>query len=275
LDGINLALLGASLTPTPLLTDFSVVEPSEPLVYGQENLYVDAISSADAGVKHIEDVDAIIDDFGLNAYNFGGVYLGYSQYLTLSRDMLLAAAIIVICCFAVTTIFLMDIHSGIIMGGILVVNAVEIYGFMGHFGIDLSFYPVAVYLGGIALGVEFTAPLVFYFLKATAGADKTSWLSRHNERMHKALEHRFTPIYNGSVTTFVGVGVLFFAPVRFIRLYFFGVYMITIVIGVINGLLFLPVLLSVIGPLPQVSKQLLICRKLNILCEVVCLIYSL
>lgn len=263
MDGISLNLLLAYLTPAPLPFDpstFSNVRPSQPLKYTQFNLYVDGLYSADLAVDYLEDVDDIIEDLGIDAYNIGQAIANFSQYLTLSGDMLLAAAIIVICCFVVTTIFLMDIHSGIIMGAILIVNAVEVYGFMGHFNIDINFFPATVFLAGIALGVEFTAPLVFYFLKATAGVDrgvsKVWWLTKHNERMHKALEHRFTPIFNGSVTTFVGVIMLQFAPVQFIRLYFFGVLMIVVIIGVLNGLLFLPVLLSVFGPIAQVSKQL-------------------
>ena len=257
MDRTNLQLLRAFLSPAPLLTDFTVVVPSEPLLYGQMNLYVDDLTSADIVVDHLEDVKDIIDDLGIDGYNFGTAVLLYAQFLTLSRDVLVGAAIIVICCFIVTSIFLMDIHSGIVMAAILIVNAVEVYSFMGLLNIDINFFPATVFLAGIALGVEFTAPLVFYFLKATATADeslsKHLWLRKHNERMHKALEHRFTPIFNGSVTTFVGVIMLLFAPIRFILLYFFAVYMIIIVLGVLNGLLFLPVLLSVVGPFAQVS----------------------
>ncbi|XP_065907538.1 protein patched homolog 1-like isoform X2 [Dysidea avara] len=255
LDRTNFQLLRAFLSPAPLLTDFTVVVPSEPLLYAQVNLYVDDLTSADLVVDHLESVKDILDDLEIDGYNFGTAVLLYAQFLTLSRDTLLGAAIIVICCFLVTSVFLMDLHSGIVMGTILIVNAVEIFGFIGVFEIDVNFFPATVFLAGIALCVEFTAPLVFYFLKATAtGTEgpKHLWLRNHNERMHKALEHRFTPIFNGAVTTFVGVIMLLFAPVRFIQLYFFAVYMIIIVLGVLNGLLFLPVLLSVVGPFAQV-----------------------
>ena len=218
---------------------------------------MDGVRTSDIAVRHIEDIEGILEDLGIDGYNIGEAIGNYSQFLSLSDDIILAAAIIAICCFVVTTIFLMDIHSGVIMGGILVVDGVMVYGFIGHFNIDVNFFAATVFLAGIALGVEFTAPLALYFLKATAEADKTVskswWLTKHNERMHKALEHRFTAIFNGSVTTFVGVAILFFAPVRFLRVYFFGVLMIVVVVGVLNGLLFLPVLLSLIGPFPQVS----------------------
>jgi len=266
LDAISLSLLQAFLRPSPPFLNFSdpsnFPDPSLPLQYSHLNLYVDNLRTADLAVDHIEDIDDIFEDLGIDAYNFGSAIVNFSQFVNLREEILIAAAIIVICCFAATTIFLMDLHSGLIMGAILIVNAVEIFGYMGHLNISLNFFAATVYLAGIAIGVEFTAPLVFYFLKATvSNSSHTSsdwWiireLGRRNERMHKALEHRFTPIFNGSVTTFVGVVMLFFAPVRFIRLFFFGVLMIVVIIGLINGLIFLPVLLSIIGPFAQVSN---------------------
>jgi len=51
-------------------------------------------------------------------------------------------------------------------------------------------------------------------------------------------------------TKFLGVMVLAFAPSTLFKLYYFRMYMFIIVLGVFNGLFFLPVLLSFIGPAP-------------------------
>lgn len=52
-------------------------------------------------------------------------------------------------------------------------------------------------------------------------------------------------------TKFLGVLVLAFAPSTLFKLYYFRMYMFIIVLGVFNGLFFLPVLLSFIGPDPD------------------------
>jgi len=49
-------------------------------------------------------------------------------------------------------------------------------------------------------------------------------------------------------TKFLGVMVLAFAPSTLFKLYYFRMYMFIILLGVFNGLFFLPVLLSLIGP---------------------------
>ena len=49
-------------------------------------------------------------------------------------------------------------------------------------------------------------------------------------------------------TKFLGVCVLAFAPSTLFKLYYFRMYLFIIVLGVFNGLFFLPVLLSLIGP---------------------------
>jgi hypothetical protein len=59
-------------------------------------------------------------------------------------------------------------------------------------------------------------------------------------------------------TKFIGVLVLAFAPSTLFRLYYFRMYMFIIIIGVFNGLMFLPIVLSFIGP---EADKLLIAEK--------------
>ena len=49
-------------------------------------------------------------------------------------------------------------------------------------------------------------------------------------------------------TKFLGVMVLAFAPSTLFKLYYFRMYLLIIILGVFNGLFFLPVLLRLCGP---------------------------
>lgn len=51
-----------------------------------------------------------------------------------------------------------------------------------------------------------------------------------------------------ATTKFIGVIVLAFAPSTLFRLYYFRMYLFIIIFGAFNGLMFLPTILSVIGP---------------------------
>ena len=52
-----------------------------------------------------------------------------------------------------------------------------------------------------------------------------------------------------ATTKFIGVIVLAFAPSTLFKLYYFRMYLFIIVFGAFNGLMFLPTILSFIGPL--------------------------
>ena len=57
-------------------------------------------------------------------------------------------------------------------------------------------------------------------------------------------------------TKFIGVIVLAFASSTLFRLYYFRMYLFIIILGAFNGLMVMPVLLSLIGPQPDVNEIL-------------------
>lgn len=89
------------------------------------------------------------------------------------------------------------------------------------------------------LGVEFTAHVVFCFLTS---------LGTRDQRMCACIDRVFVPVIHGASSTLLGIFMLAFSEFEFVFKYFFVVMSALILIGVINGLILLPVLLSLIGP---------------------------
>lgn len=58
-------------------------------------------------------------------------------------------------------------------------------------------------------------------------------------------------------TKLLGIIVLAFAPSTLFKLYYFRMYLFIIILGIFNGLAFLPVVLSLVGP-PSVSIHFLL-----------------
>ena len=76
-----------------------------------------------------------------------------------------------------------------------------------------------------------------------------------NERAEKALTEMGSSVLTGIATTkFIGVVVLAFAPSTLFRLYYFRMYLFIIIFGAFNGLMFLPTVLSIIGPQEDKSE---------------------
>ena len=52
-----------------------------------------------------------------------------------------------------------------------------------------------------------------------------------------------------ATTKFIGVIVLAFAPSTLFKLYYFRMYLLIIIFGAFNGMMFLPTILSLYGPM--------------------------
>jgi hypothetical protein len=63
-----------------------------------------------------------------------------------------------------------------------------------------------------------------------------------------------------ATTKFIGVIVLAFAPSTLFKLYYFRMYLFIIIFGVFNGLMFLPTVLSMIGPAED-KQEIIECYK--------------
>lgn len=68
----------------------------------------------------------------------------------------------------------------------------------------------------------------------------------------KALAEMGSSVLVGIASTkFIGVVVLAFAPSTIFKLYYFRMYLFIILLGLFNGLCFLPLVLRWIGPAPD------------------------
>ncbi|KAG3060631.1 hypothetical protein PI125_g24858 [Phytophthora idaei] len=88
------------------------------------------------------------------------------------------------------------------------------------------------------IAVEFCGHYVRFFAKAQGTGD---------ERARDALRQVFTSVIFGiTITKVIGLSVLTLADSRVFKKYYFRMYMMVVLCGVLNGMLLLPVLLSTI-----------------------------
>ncbi|VFV43548.1 protein patched homolog 2 [Lynx pardinus] len=128
---------------------------------------------------------------------------------------------------------------------VLAMMTVELFGIMGFLGIKLSAIPVVILVASVGIGVEFTVHVALGFL-TTQGS--------RNLRAACALEHTFAPVTDGAVSTLLGLLMLAGSNFDFIIRYFFVVLTVLTLLGLLHGLMLLPVLLSILGPPPEVVQ---------------------
>ena len=215
--------------------------------YAQMPFYVNGLRDTEDYVQFISDSRRIIERYnaiqGVVVYPRGIPYIFWEQYFGLRVRVLLACVCILIVSLLATSFFLMDIWSALLLSLFLGMTVVEVFGFMGWIDIRFSAIPAVTLIVSVGVAVEATAPLSLYFLKACG---------THDQRMHQALKNRFTPILNGGISTFLGIIMLAFSPFPFITKYFFVLLLSCIVFSLANGLVLLPVVLSLVGPPSQV-----------------------
>lgn len=73
-------------------------------------------------------------------------------------------------------------------------------------------------------------------------------IGNRNQRIGKSLEYMFCPVVHGTLSSILGVMMLAFSEFDFIVRYFFYVLLALMILGSLNGLLFFPILLSILGP---------------------------
>jgi Niemann-Pick C1 protein len=123
----------------------------------------------------------------------------------------------------------------------------ELMGCMWMLNIVLGGYPIemnAVFvvnlITSLGFGVEFCNHIGMNFLRQRG---------TRKERAMKAMNAMGSSVVTGIASTkLLGVSILAFAPSTLFTLYYFRMYFFIILLGVFNGLMFLPIMLSLIGP---------------------------
>uniref|UniRef100_A0A8C4FAW6 Patched 1 n=1 Tax=Dicentrarchus labrax TaxID=13489 RepID=A0A8C4FAW6_DICLA len=229
------------------------IPAAEPIEYAQFPFYLNGLRETPQFVEAIESVRAICSNYsrqGIPSYPNGYPFLFWEQYVSLRHWLLLSISVVLACTFLVCALFLLNPWTAGIIVLVLSLMTVELFGFMGLMGIKLSAVPVVILIASVGIGVEFTVHVALFhnnhFLMLLSIGDR-------HKRAALALEHMFAPVLDGAFSTLLGVLMLAGSEFDFIVRYFFAVLAILTVLGVLNGLVLLPVLLSYFGPYPEVS----------------------
>ncbi|KAK1801264.1 hypothetical protein P4O66_022958 [Electrophorus voltai] len=230
---------------------------------------------------------------GVASYPNGYPFHFWEQYVGLRHWLLLFISVVLACTFLVCAVFLLNPWTAGIIVLVLSLMTVELFGMMGLIGIKLSAVPVVILIASVGIGVEFTVHVALAFLTAVGDRSRRAVLAlehmfapvldgafstllgvlmlagsefdfivryRQKRRVRSAPPpdvpgcECFESKQSGRAAQ-RGMRSLAFPLERrgSRRGYFFAVLAILTVLGVLNGLVLLPVLLSYFGPYPEVS----------------------
>ena len=142
--------------------------------------------------------------------------------------------------YLISLIFIPDLVSAFCIILSMFSIMIGMVGFMHVWGLSLSSITMIEVIMSVGFCIDFSAHLTHAFI---AGVGKGS----RNERAYQACVQTGVPILNSAISTIIGVCVLGFSE-SYVFQTFFKTLILIMVLGVFTSMLFLPVLLSLIGP---------------------------
>ena len=142
--------------------------------------------------------------------------------------------------YVIALVFIPDLVSVLCIVISMISIMLGLIGSMHAWGLTLSSITMIELIMSVGFCVDFSAHITHAFIASTGKGSR-------NLRAYKAVMRVGFPIFNSAVSTIIGTLLLGFCK-SYIFMSFFKTMIIIMTLGILNSLVFLPVILSLIGP---------------------------
>ena len=234
------------------LDDFFTIAPlfQHDIVFNEERteilasrVYVQGVGSFDNShqVQMMLDVRQAGSDSPFAALAFSAPFVFFEQYVSILPSTLMTCGVAVAAMFVVGLILIPHPLSSFLVTTTMLMILVGMTAFMHLWGLTLSSITMIQIVLSIGFSVDFSSHVCHVFVCWT------DWNDKHEDRAGKTLNKIGFPILNSAVSSILGVLLLAGAR-NYIFRSFFQTMFLVITLGLTHALLYLPSLLSLVGP---------------------------
>jgi len=188
---------------------------------------------------NINNIRKVTDGSSIPCFVNGFTFDFYEQYVRVNEYLVTNLGYVALGVGLSCWVFLLHPGAMLIMLSVIAMIIIETYGLLYFMGLKINGVCVVNLVMAVGVSVEFTCYIIRSFMVTTG---------TRQQRATAAFLAMAVPTANGGIATFVGIIVMAFAVFPYFKIYFFNMYVLIIFIGMGNGLLLLPVILSWIEP---------------------------
>jgi len=196
--------------------------------------------SVTAMVSLRKDLAAVPGNADGEIFAYGRSWLDYEQYKTIDKEAVRNVVTTLAACFVIIAILIIEPKTVLSVSLALVMIFTNIVGYMHFWGLTIDSVTVIMLVIALGLSVDYSAHIGRAYLEKRGSP---------NQRIVRTLEDMGVAVWNGAISTFVAILVLASSS-SYVFTTFFKQLFLCISFGLAHGLIFLPVLLSLLKPAP-------------------------
>jgi len=221
-------------------------EPAPKIMVTSLEIEYVAFDGPDEHVPGKSKIDSILLQSQLpDAFSFNKIYLAWETDTIIGRELWRNLGLGVACIFLITFILLANIQVSLMVMMMVGVTLIDIVGFLYLWNVHIDIVSCINIVISVGLCVDYSVHIGHAYIVA------------HGNRLEKTLRSIETigpAVFNGGLTTFLAL-TLCGGSTSHTFITFFKVFVLTVIFGLYHGLVLLPVLLSLFGPVDQSSKN--------------------